>query len=161
MINLDEYALFEDTHRKELIIDGRPSYVEIFDLPGIDTTARDGESWRQDHIGLLKTPSFESIPALHRLFLEMDGTDRPHIYMLVGNKCDRDDSREVSSEEGEILARERGWIFYETSAKANINVKEIMEELARKTLPIAETNQITATKKKTLFSRFLRRISGR
>ena len=62
--------------------------------------------------------------------------------MLVGNKCDLDDIRAVSIEEGKRLAEERGLFFIETSAKDSTNVKtafeliikEIFNNVSRKVL---------------------------
>jgi len=44
--------------------------------------------------------------------------------MLIGNKCDLDARRQVSTEEGERFAKENGLIFMETSAKTAFNVEE-------------------------------------
>ena len=44
--------------------------------------------------------------------------------VLVGNKSDLDDKRQVSYEEGEALAKENGLMFLETSAKTAYNVVE-------------------------------------
>lgn len=44
------------------------------------------------------------------------------VIMLIGNKCDLDDKRQVSREEGEAFAREHGLHFLETSAKTDENV---------------------------------------
>jgi Ras-related protein Rab-6A len=43
--------------------------------------------------------------------------------MLVGNKTDLVDKRQVSIEEGDGKAREFGVMFIETSAKAGFNIK--------------------------------------
>jgi Ras-related protein Rab-6A len=43
--------------------------------------------------------------------------------MLVGNKTDLSDKRQVSTEEGERKAKELNVMFIETSAKAGYNVK--------------------------------------
>lgn len=51
--------------------------------------------------------------------------------MVLGNKCDMDDRRQVSKERGEQLAVEYGIKFMETSAKASINVDEAFISLAR------------------------------
>ncbi|PIK46587.1 putative GTPase-like isoform X1 [Apostichopus japonicus] len=51
--------------------------------------------------------------------------------MILGNKCDMDDKRQVSKEKGEKLAIEYGIKFMETSAKASINVEEAFVTLAR------------------------------
>src|SRR5256885_16035170 len=51
--------------------------------------------------------------------------------MILGNKCDITDRRQVSKEKGEQLAIEYGIKFMETSAKASINVEEAFYALAR------------------------------
>eukprot|EP01084_Bolivina_argentea_P292945 503770_1 len=44
--------------------------------------------------------------------------------MLVGNKCDLEHLRQVSTEEGQKFAQENGLLFIETSAKTSKNVEE-------------------------------------
>lgn len=44
--------------------------------------------------------------------------------MIVGNKSDLDERRQVSTEEGERFAKENGLIFMETSAKTAHNVED-------------------------------------
>ena len=53
------------------------------------------------------------------------------IIMLVGNKTDLQDKRQVSMEEGERKAQELGVMFIETSAKAGYNVKQVCLHLNR------------------------------
>ena len=45
--------------------------------------------------------------------------------VLVGNKADLEDRREVTYEEGSIYAQKNGMIFFETSAKTGKNIEEI------------------------------------
>jgi Ras-related protein Rab-6A len=52
------------------------------------------------------------------------------IIVLVGNKTDLTDKREVSVEEGDARAREAGVMFIETSAKAGFNVKALFRKIA-------------------------------
>uniref|UniRef100_A0A8C0W3K9 small monomeric GTPase n=1 Tax=Castor canadensis TaxID=51338 RepID=A0A8C0W3K9_CASCN len=63
--------------------------------------------------------------------------------MLLGNKCDMDDKRVVPKGKGEQIAREHGIRFFETSAKANINIEKafltLAEDILRKT-PVKEPN---------------------
>ncbi|KAJ8952241.1 hypothetical protein NQ314_007573 [Rhamnusium bicolor] len=51
--------------------------------------------------------------------------------MLLGNKCELEEKRQVSKERGEQLAIEYGIKFIETSAKASIRVEEAFFTLAR------------------------------
>ena len=53
------------------------------------------------------------------------------IIVLVGNKTDLGDKRQVSSDEGESKAKELGVMFIETSAKAGHNVKLLFRKIAQ------------------------------
>jgi GTPase SAR1 family protein len=68
------------------------------------------------------------------------GTDRPLPFclfikvplVLVGNKCDLEDERMVSREQGMMLSQQWGGKpFYETSARQKINVDEVFYDLVR------------------------------
>jgi len=52
------------------------------------------------------------------------------IIMLVGNKTDLSDKRQVSTEDGERKAKELNVMFIETSAKAGYNVKQLFRRVA-------------------------------
>lgn len=43
--------------------------------------------------------------------------------ILVGNKIDLAEKRQVGTEEGQALAKELGVMFIESSAKAGVNIK--------------------------------------
>jgi small GTP-binding protein len=49
------------------------------------------------------------------------------VKLLVGNKCDLEDKREVTFQEGKDFADNNGMKFIETSAKTNQNVDEAFE----------------------------------
>jgi GTPase KRas protein len=58
--------------------------------------------------------------------------DREHVPMvLVGNKCDEEDKRQVTASEGAQVAGSLGCAFFESSAKTRINVEESFAALVR------------------------------
>ena len=50
--------------------------------------------------------------------------------VLVGNKTDLTERRQVSVEEGEDKAQKEGILFIESSAKAGFNIKSLFRKLA-------------------------------
>jgi len=50
--------------------------------------------------------------------------------ILIGNKCDWEEKRQVSTSQGQALADELGIPFMEVSAKGNINVEKAFFTLA-------------------------------
>ncbi|RDY04200.1 Ras-related protein RABH1d, partial [Mucuna pruriens] len=52
------------------------------------------------------------------------------IIVLVGNKTDLVEKRQVSIEEGDAKSRESGIMFIETSAKAGFNIKPLFRKIA-------------------------------
>eukprot|EP00027_Filamoeba_sp_ATCC50430_P007827 CAMPEP_0168541236 /NCGR_PEP_ID=MMETSP0413-20121227/708_1 /TAXON_ID=136452 /ORGANISM="Filamoeba nolandi, Strain NC-AS-23-1" /LENGTH=204 /DNA_ID=CAMNT_0008571035 /DNA_START=51 /DNA_END=665 /DNA_ORIENTATION=+ len=53
------------------------------------------------------------------------------VFMLVGNKCDIEDQRDVSYQEAEKFAQENGLIFVEASAKTGDNIEELFLKTAQ------------------------------
>jgi len=51
--------------------------------------------------------------------------------VLVGNKCDLENERQVETKEGQEFAKARGLSFYEASAKNATNVREIFHTVAK------------------------------
>ena len=49
--------------------------------------------------------------------------------IILGNKCDLNENRQVTYEEGENYAKNLGYHFYETSAKTGENVKEAFDDI--------------------------------
>lgn len=65
--------------------------------------------------------------------------------ILIGNKCDWEEKRAVSTQQGQALADELGIPFMEVSAKSNINVEKAFFALAgdikRRIVDTAKTDQ--------------------
>jgi hypothetical protein len=64
--------------------------------------------------------------------------------VLVGNKCDLNEKREITPDQGKQVADENGWPFFETSAQENINVTEAFMAAARVGLRHVQSQPSTA-----------------
>ena len=62
--------------------------------------------------------------------IEKNASDKV-LKILLGNKCDLNDDREIQTEEGQAFAIRNGMEFMETSAKMNTNVSEAFETLGK------------------------------
>ena len=69
--------------------------------------------------------------------------------ILIGNKKDLEEKRQVSYEEGENFAKENGLMFLETSAKTAYNVVEAFNLSAQAILNNVEKNGVDPTSGKT------------
>ena len=58
--------------------------------------------------------------------------------IVIGNKSDLDDKRQVSYEEGKNFAKNKGYNFYETSAKTGENINEAFNDIFEQLYKILE-----------------------
>lgn len=58
-----------------------------------------------------------------------NNSSKSTVIILIGNKKDLENKRQVSFEEGEALANEHGLMFLETSAKTAYNVEEVISKI--------------------------------
>merc|ERR1712065_94345 len=65
--------------------------------------------------------------------------------MILGNKCDMEDKRMVSTEDGQKLADEYGVPFLETSAKSSTNVEKAFFQMARSIKAKMDAKQVLQT----------------
>lgn len=63
--------------------------------------------------------------------------------VLIGTKCDKEDERLVSIEEGEQLAKENKIQFFETSSKEEINISETFIHIATEILNSIEKGDLS------------------
>jgi small GTP-binding protein len=74
--------------------------------------------------------SFESIPTWVTAFQNAAGTEA--IILIVGNKCDLEQVRDVTKDEASDWARRNGFPYFEASAKTGENVTLVFDDLAEK-----------------------------
>lgn len=74
--------------------------------------------------------SFEEISTFHQQISRVKDRDSFPM-VLVANKCDLEQERQVSSQEGRDLARQFGCQFLETSAKQRIAVDDAFYQVVR------------------------------
>lgn len=74
--------------------------------------------------------SFNEVSEFHRQISRVkDSETFPMV--LVANKCDLNEERQISSQEGRDLAKQFGCQYLETSAKMRINVDEVFYTVVR------------------------------
>eukprot|EP00011_Vannellida_sp_DIVA3-517-6-12_P010126 CAMPEP_0114611720 /NCGR_PEP_ID=MMETSP0168-20121206/4261_1 /TAXON_ID=95228 ORGANISM="Vannella sp., Strain DIVA3 517/6/12" /NCGR_SAMPLE_ID=MMETSP0168 /ASSEMBLY_ACC=CAM_ASM_000044 /LENGTH=200 /DNA_ID=CAMNT_0001822701 /DNA_START=193 /DNA_END=795 /DNA_ORIENTATION=+ len=126
----------EDSHRKQVSVDDVVSMLDILDTAGQEEYSSMQDQWFRQGQGFLvvysvvNRKSFNEVTPL-RQKIERIKDSKTVPMVLVGNKCDLEDERDVKKEEGEALAAEFGCPFFETSAKDHINVDECFRELVR------------------------------
>ncbi|KAL6576798.1 Ras-related protein RABA5b [Orobanche minor] len=127
-------------------VDGKEVKAQVWDTAGQERFRAVTSAYYRGAVGALvvydisRKGTFENINRwLDELKTHCDTTVAT---MLVGNKCDLENIREVSVEEGKTLAEEQGLFFTETSAldSTNVNkaleivVREIFDKISRKIL---------------------------
>ncbi len=84
-----------------------------------------------------------------------------YLVAVLGNKCDLEKDREVSTMEGKEFADSIGAPFFETSAKARINVEEGFYQLVREIRKWnSQVQEEPTTKKKKKGSYIGRHVKG-
>lgn len=95
--------------------------------------------------------SFEEINNWMKSIIELKRINFPVV--LIGNKSDLEEKREVTKEEGENLAQLYGMSFFETTNVHGTNVEEACTELINKIIENEEyKNKITGKKEKKKIS---------
>jgi len=127
----------EDSYRKQMVIDDEACLLDILDTAGQEELTAMRDQWIRGAEGYVLVYSITSRSSLEQVnqFREQivrvqDCDDFPLI--LVGNKCDLEHLREVTTEEGKELARSFGAEFIEASAKSRTNIEQIFVNIVRK-----------------------------
>jgi len=144
----------EDSYRKQVSIDGQSCMLEVLDTAGQEEYTALRDQWIRDGEGFVLAYSITSRASFSRIQKFYQQIQRvkesssgapnypgapsmglenlgPAPVMLVGNKSDRVNDREVSTQEGAALAKQLGCEFVEASAKNCINVEKAFYDVVR------------------------------
>jgi len=143
----------EDSYRKQIEIDGSACVLDIMDTAGQeeysalrDQYMKTGEGFALVY-SVTSRPSFEYASKLRGNIVRMkEAQDFPII--LVGNKKDLVDERQVPESEGKAFAEKYDIPFVETSAKSNENITEAFFGLVRFVNKYREKHPIKPKKEK-------------
>ncbi|KAJ6232337.1 ras-like protein [Anaeramoeba flamelloides] len=137
-IFIDVYdPTLEDAYLKEVKIDDEWHLLDILDTfeyedytPLKDSWLREGEAFLIVY-SITSRRSFDKVATIREEVKMMQEYSDYVSIILVGNKCDLENERQISREEGQDLAKTFNCPFFETSAKDRINVDESFFSLAR------------------------------
>uniref|UniRef100_A0A8C1SJB8 small monomeric GTPase n=1 Tax=Cyprinus carpio TaxID=7962 RepID=A0A8C1SJB8_CYPCA len=110
-------------------LDGKKIKLQIWDTAGQERFRTITTAYYRGAMGIMlvyditNEKSFDNIKNWIRNIEEHASSDVER--MILGNKCDMNDKRQVSKERGEKLAIDYGIKFLETSAKSSTNVEEV------------------------------------
>ncbi|KAL4502164.1 hypothetical protein ABPG72_000399 [Tetrahymena utriculariae] len=69
-------------------------------------------------------------------YFKQDSNNNTELLVLIGNKCDLKEQRQVSSQEGQQIAESLGIAFFEVSAKTGDQVKEAFDYFFEKLISL-------------------------
>jgi len=134
---VDDYdPTLEDSYRKQVTIDSEECILDIFDTAGQEDFSAVRDQYMRTGDGFLCVysitlqASFDEAVSLHDHILRVKDSDSVP-FVLVGNKCDLEEDREIPFDKGQNLSKDLKCPFLEASAKTRFNVVEAFETLVR------------------------------
>ena len=122
-------------------VNGKKVKLQIWDTAGQERFKNITASYYRGGNGVLVVYDIterESFENLNSWLIEIEKNANKNIYkLLIGNKCDLEDKRKVTYQEGKDFAESNGMKFIETSAKTASKVQEAFELLTNE---IIKTN---------------------
>ncbi|KAI1709420.1 ras family domain-containing protein [Ditylenchus destructor] len=125
-----------DSYTKQSFVEDTLYKLEVLDTAGQEEFATMREQYLRMGDGFLlvfsvtSRESLEYVKKLQRHIVRLKDRDNfPTI--LVGNKCDLEENRQISQEEAQQLATSLGMPYIECSAKVRHNVDQVFHDLVR------------------------------
>ncbi|CAM9275294.1 ras-related protein Ral-A isoform X2 [Lethenteron reissneri] len=125
-----------DSYRKKVVLDGEEVQIDILDTAGQEDYAAIRDNYFRSGEGFLcafsicEHESFAGTADLREQILRVKEDDSIP-FLLVGNKSDLEERRQVSIEEARARADQWGVGYVETSAKTRANVDKVFFDLMR------------------------------
>ncbi|ETE60910.1 Ras-related protein Ral-A, partial [Ophiophagus hannah] len=125
-----------DSYRKRVVLDGEEVQIDILDTAGQEDYAAIRDNYFRSGEGFLcvfsitELESFAATADFREQILRVK-EDENVPFLLVGNKSDLEDRRQVSVEEAKTRADQWNVNYVETSAKTRANVDKVFFDLMR------------------------------
>ena len=147
---------------KTLTINEKKVKMQIWDTAGQERFRTVVSTYFRGAHGILllyDVTNRDSFKNLESWLIEIEKNAKEKVLkILIGNKCDLTDDREIQSDEGKAFALRNGMEFMETSAKMNTNVSEAFETLGK--LMIEFNSKSNTTSQKNNQNKNLKASSG-
>ena len=131
---------------KTFEIDSKKIKMQIWDTAGQERFKNIIASYYRGAHGILllyDVTDKDSFKNLSNWLIEIEKNASKNVLkVLIGNKCDLEDKRLVSYNQGKEFADTYGLKFIETSAKKNLNVNEAFETLGRELMNASSDKKI-------------------
>ncbi|CAH1788735.1 unnamed protein product [Owenia fusiformis] len=142
-----------DSYRKKVTLDGEEVQIDILDTAGQEDYAAIRDNYFRSGEGFLcvfsitEQESFQATAEFREQILRVKN-DENIPFLLVGNKADLEEKRQVTLEEATTRAQQWNVPYVETSAKTRANVDKVFFDLMREIrAQKAEANKQTNGKK--------------
>jgi Ras-related protein Rab-1A len=120
---------------KTIEIDGKKVKLQIWDTAGQERFRTVVSTYFRGAHGIFliyDITNRDSFKNLENWLIEIEKNASENVLkILIGNKNDLEDERDIASDEGKAFANRNGMQFIETSAKMNTNVNEAFETLGK------------------------------
>ena len=135
---------------KTFEIDSKKIKMQIWDTAGQERFKNIIASYYRGAHGILllyDVTDKDSFKNLSNWLIEIEKNASKNVLkLLIGNKCDLEEKRVISFNQGKEFADSYGLKFMETSVKKNVNVREAFEMLGRELMIASGEKKIVAQK---------------